>query len=612
MSARQRGDASAAVVAGLRGMHRIRRSLAGLGDLPVFVLRHDLKQGRIDWWELLQDERRLRPYDFEFHFGVGGRRDEYHAENLARLRATGQPQVASLFGFSDLYVPLVIARTFTLVFYCGQWAGALPTRDLIVAVWRELSHHEPVIHDVMFRRWARCCLRVPVLAPDLREGLIELGGLLGQLFGGDTEAVERRIARLRERVFLPAIQDESWVNSCVDVTGLTRPPWGLDEFMDERIVEETRLRHRPSQLAILMPTFSDAGASDRPGADQLERWVRQRHFQHHATRLARQVPDCIAAPLGEHAVLLALAAEPSLRGRARQARFESCCRLLQQRLEEQIGVASVAGLGVEVAPGQGLGQCFRQASTALAKADRGRKSLVSATAGSAEASDGSANVRRAGERLKRAFELGRPDDAQGELLQYAREVQAATGARPQAMAVHFLLLLRDILASLEARGVLQPARGRALHGQFVENLAAMTEARALAAEFERAVATLGELATEREAADRLERLRGAVEWLRENLGAESATEACARRAGLATSSFRRAFRRQYGVAFAAWLRQERLNAAKRTLVLSALAVAEVARDSGFRDVHTFIRCFRARFGRTPGAFRREARLDGVG
>ncbi len=62
---------------------------------------------------------------------------------------------------------------------------------------------------------------------------------------------------------------------------------------------------------------------------------------------------------------------------------------------------------------------------------------------------------------------------------------------------------------------------------------------------------------------------------------------------------------QYGVAFAAWLREQRLNAAKRTLVLSALAVSEVARDSGFGDVHTFIRCFRAKFGRTPGAFRRD-------
>ena len=396
------------------------------------------------------------------------------------------------------------------------------------------------------------------------------------------------------------------MSSCLDVTGLTRPPWGLDEFMDERIVEETRLRHRPSQLAILMPKLSE-----RDGVDQLDRWVGQKRFQHHAAVLARQMPDCVAAPLGDHAVLVAFAADPSLRGRARQSHFESRCRLLQHTLEQQIGFASVAGLGVEVAPGQGLGQCFRQAVTALERADREGKALISAATRRPASSDPTGNLHRAGERLKRAFELGRADDARVELLHYSREVLAATGGRPQAMAVHFLLLLRDVLSSLEARGVLQPARGRVLHGQLMDDLAALADPQSLMAEFERAVAGLGRLATERDAADRLERLRGAVDWLRENLGVPEATEVCARRAGLATSSFRRAFRVQYGVAFAAWLREQRLNAAKRTLVLSALAVSEVARDSGFGDVHTFIRCFRAKFGRTPGAFRRDGRLDGV-
>ncbi len=86
---------------------------------------------------------------------------------------------------------------------------------------------------------------------------------------------------------------------------------------------------------------------------------------------------------------------------------------------------------------------------------------------------------------------------------------------------------------------------------------------------------------------------------------------CARRAGFATSSFRRAFRSQYGIAFSTWLRQERLDAARRLLILSALSVEQVARDVGFRDAHTFIRRFRARFGRTPGAFRQEGELEGL-
>ncbi len=248
--------------------------------------------------------------------------------NLAKARDHGRGAGRSLFGFSDLYVPLVSARTFTLVFFCGQWAKELPTRETILTVWRELSGHEPVVDDVIFRQWARCCLAVPVLAGPVQDGLIELGGLLGQLFSDHTEAVERRIERLRERVFLPTIHDESWVSSCLDVTGLTRPPWGLDEFMDERIVEETQLRHRPSQLAILMPKLSE-----RDGLDQLDRWIGQTTVP--ASRRPSWPVRCPIASRRRWGITPSwsrFAAAPSLRGRARQSHFESRCRLLQQTL----------------------------------------------------------------------------------------------------------------------------------------------------------------------------------------------------------------------------------------------------------------------------------------
>ncbi|HEY0869548.1 MAG TPA: hypothetical protein VGD55_04055 [Acidothermaceae bacterium] len=297
------------IVAGLRGLHRLRRCLNGLGDLPAFVLRHDVRSGRIDWWELLRDDRHLRPYDFEFRFSVAGRRDAYHAANIAALRSSGSAQVSTLLGFSDLYVPLVIDRDFTLIFFCGQWATDVPTRDTITGAWRDLSGQEPVFADALFRTWARCCLRVPVLNAALRDGLIAMGQLLGRLFSDDSPAAERAVDSLREQVFLPFIHDDSWVESCLDTTGLTRPPWGLDEFLDVRIVEETQLRHRPSQLAVVVPNLTTRG-----GRDGLDIWIQQRQFQHQALLVAAQAPDMVAASLGDQGILVALAARPSLRG----------------------------------------------------------------------------------------------------------------------------------------------------------------------------------------------------------------------------------------------------------------------------------------------------------
>jgi AraC-like DNA-binding protein len=594
------------MVAGLRGLHRLRRCLNGLGDLPAFVLRHDVRSGRIDWWELLRDDRRLRPYDFEFHFSVAGRRDDYHAANVAALRASGSARLSSLFGFSDLYVPLLIDQEFTLVFFCGQWATEVPPRAKITGVWRELSGHDPVFEDLLFRTWARCCLRVPVLDPALCHGLISIGQLLGRLFSGDAQRAERAIDRVREQVFRPFIHDDSWVESCLDTTGLTRPPWGLDEFMDVRLIEETQLRHRPSQLAVMVPNLAA-----RAGGDELDVWIQQRQFQHHASLAAANMPDLMAASLGDQSVLVALAAPPALRGRAREAHFEAQCERLRLAIQERSGFTSTVGLGKEVAPGQGLGPCFRHAVAAVDAAVQKGDSPVRRRASSGGEEETAGQLSAIEARLKRAFEMGQAHRVPLEAVLYTREVTALTAARPQAMAVHFLLLMRDVLAMLESRNVLEAARTRSLYETALDDLSATPDPERLACKFEQILANLAELGSQPVGADRSERLRSAVEWLRGNLRVEEPLEVCARRAGLSTSSLRRAFRKQYGIAFSAWLRQERLDAARRLLVLSALRVEQVARDVGFRDAHTFIRRFRARFGRTPGAFRREGKLDGL-
>ncbi len=156
-----------------------------------------------------------------------------------------------------------------------------------------------------------------------------------------------------------------------------------------------------------------------------------------------------------------------------------------------------------------------------------------------------------------------------------------------------------------------PPGAGVVYGTSLDALSSIADPQKLAAQFERILSDLAQLGSQPADADRSERVRLATEWLRANLGVEDALETCARRAGLAPSSFRRAFRNHQGISFAAWLRQERLDASRRTLVLSALRIEDVARDAGFRDAHTFIRRFRARFGRTPGAFRREGKLDGL-
>lgn len=67
----------------------------------------------------------------------------------------------------------------------------------------------------------------------------------------------------------------------------------------------------------------------------------------------------------------------------------------------------------------------------------------------------------------------------------------------------------------------------------------------------------------------------------------------------------RIFKQTYGLEPAAYLRQLRLNAAERYLRRSNLAVAEIARRTGFAGATQFTRSFLAANGQAPTDFRRQ-------
>jgi transcriptional regulator GlxA family with amidase domain len=181
-----------------------------------------------------------------------------------------------------------------------------------------------------------------------------------------------------------------------------------------------------------------------------------------------------------------------------------------------------------------------------------------------------------------------------------------TGGSSHEMNFYLLIVLREALASLEGLGLVLPAQRHALERQFVADFASLAEPSRLLGEFERAIRRVLVLRAEDRHAERSERLRAATEWAKKNLGTDRLLEQCARRVGLALSSFRRVFRKTYGLSFGRWARQERLDRARETLRLSELTVTAVARSAGFHEIHAFIRCFKQRFGQTPSDFRKNA------
>jgi transcriptional regulator GlxA family with amidase domain len=85
----------------------------------------------------------------------------------------------------------------------------------------------------------------------------------------------------------------------------------------------------------------------------------------------------------------------------------------------------------------------------------------------------------------------------------------------------------------------------------------------------------------------------------ENLSVSS----LARRAGMSTRNFARAFRRDLDLTPAVYVERARVESARRRLESSSAGLEEIARDAGFGTVETMHRAFRRTLRVTPGHYR---------
>jgi transcriptional regulator GlxA family with amidase domain len=75
-------------------------------------------------------------------------------------------------------------------------------------------------------------------------------------------------------------------------------------------------------------------------------------------------------------------------------------------------------------------------------------------------------------------------------------------------------------------------------------------------------------------------------------------------AGMSPKHFSRIFSSNVGASYREFCLQSRLDQAQVLLTESAMSVTEIARTLGYRDVFTFSRQYRRRFGQPPTAIRR--------
>jgi len=98
-------------------------------------------------------------------------------------------------------------------------------------------------------------------------------------------------------------------------------------------------------------------------------------------------------------------------------------------------------------------------------------------------------------------------------------------------------------------------------------------------------------------------------YLAENFKSPITCKTCADSLFITTDAIESILKHRYGAncSFSALLRQMRLLYAETLLAMTDLHVVDVAFDSGFNSVHTFIRQFKSRNGCTPNEYRKQIR-----
>ncbi|WP_069760115.1 GlxA family transcriptional regulator [Streptomyces sp. LUP47B] len=111
---------------------------------------------------------------------------------------------------------------------------------------------------------------------------------------------------------------------------------------------------------------------------------------------------------------------------------------------------------------------------------------------------------------------------------------------------------------------------------------------------------------------RQEMLRGVLDAVAENPGANHTLSAMARRAGVSVRHMTRLFHEEVGTTPARYVEDIRLEAAQAMLETGDDPMSVVARRTGFGSSESLRRAFVRRLGVTPGAYRTSFRTTGVG
>lgn len=570
-----------------------------------FFLIHLADDGTLTWNDLGDPRHPLRPFHFEIHFGKRHVRDRYYLDSLARARELRRVVVGDLYEFCDLFYALPDRDDWYL--YSGQFSRRAPAWDWLADSWRAISGREPASADPDFAHFVRMALTVPVLEPPLIDAVSELMSIYGAFLtcqcGDDGGAALReRVSELASAAFSPLWPVRDLVDSALCSDKFLLPHWQYEGELRPWQKEGMGIERLPTTAMALMPL-------DPPDAplDPLKTLLRNARLQTACVRLARDMRETAATPLQDYGVSIVTSCDEStVPARTRLELRERASRF-QELIADQFGCASVVGIGRSLPAGGTLYESHRDALLALHMAMQLDQDVLFFDEHGESRRLRYAELERALSALEQALAGDNATALKLEADRYVQLILRFANERVEAARGQFLAALFRLLDSVLRRHPLSSeARDR-----FADELTGhLEEAQSLyqvIGFFNDALSRLALMSSRAWQGPAMMRMEAALQYMRENFMNPLSLPEVARRAGFSVASFSRVFKQTTGTSFLSYLREVRVEHAKRLLLATSMTAEEVAQESGFSSQHHLIRSFKKVEGDTPGAFREHHR-----
>jgi AraC-like DNA-binding protein len=593
-------EGSPSWIASVRNSQLLNDITAQRPELPIWLLRWD-GRGEIEWIDLADSQRGVRPVHFEIQFGKGHLREQHYRQAMLDVARTSNPVVRELLGVCDLFYPLPGDGRFSNALHIGQFYRRAPTWTSLRQHWSAVSDRDPAPTNPEFFNFVRTALALPVVDDAVLSVLFQLLEEYAHLLTGcDRDlAFHRRVRSLNRDAFSALWPIEDWVRDAMSPDCFHLTPWYRRERFDARMREGMGIARLPTTVMSLMP-LDDRCA----GMDPVETLVRNAQVQRACLTKVRDMPNTAACRLDDYGVSFVTSTGRDNPGAINlvelRERAADLCAFVFRELGVEVGI----GIGESLSPGAGLYPSYRSSLRALRSCINSGKQIASYDECGSAPHIRYADLQRQIGAITDALREESSTRLRLEGDRYVSQVVAYADSRLEIIRGQLLATLFQLFKDIERRTPCD----KDSRDLFIRDLSLPIEtARSieeLGSSFRQAIHRMCYVAARVLEGPKLMRIELTLQHLQDNYSEHLTLPEVARKAGFSVPAFSRSFKKITGTSFLNYLRTLRVEHAKRLLTTSRLTTEEIAQACGFQSQHHLIRSFKKTLNDTPGAYRK--------